>query len=454
VRSAQLWKGVVMVAHKWRIAFGVLLVLATAAVGTKIILWRTQADKTLGDKESVPANQRTRHEFARAMGRIKEGMPEKEVYALLGKPDDIRTQNDPGGISTSRTREILIDQAPSYNSGYHYDPLAVIRIVNVLQPLGKDKALTAIDEYLRVASYFHSPAREGLFLVLRVLFDVPADPSHMPHMYVGAPWPAAPEDPKRLPRFPIVLLDDVPLLLVSGYSLGGKAEQPASHVKYFRDNGRLRDRPLAPGNTPLGLLDIFAKSTAWLYADDSESRGKLLIANQLLNMVDSVYRRDTDAYGYRIWATHDLDGRWKSIEAEVAKLNIRWNADKNCFTFKDGSHLAEPIRILYRRQIWKVEGLNGEAAVVLERTNKHHVGVSLEWSGKKDQEMPPFVLKVFAVKNKANTLAELRRVSISAVAGDQAFSSQSFEVDLADGAEIQVQVEIGKREELSPVYRP
>ena len=57
---------------------------------------------------------------------------------------------------------------PSYDAGYHYNPLAVIRVVNALQPLGKDKALAALDEYLRVASDFHSPAREGVFLVLRV----------------------------------------------------------------------------------------------------------------------------------------------------------------------------------------------------------------------------------------------------------------------------------------------
>jgi hypothetical protein len=197
----------------------------------------------------------------------------------------------------------LIDQAPSYDSGYHYDPLAVIRIVNCLQPLGKNKALAAIDEYLRVASDFDSPAREGVFLVLRVLFDVPAHPGQMPQMLVGAPWPAPPEDPKRLPRYPILLQDDVPLMLVSGYMLAGFPEQPESHVKYFRKKGRLRDKPLVPGNAPLGLLDSWAKNAGWLYEKDSASDGKLLIANQILNMVDSVYRRDTDEYGYRFWPT-------------------------------------------------------------------------------------------------------------------------------------------------------
>src|SRR5262249_14874680 len=160
-----------------------------------------------------------------------------------GPPDDVRTQFDPGGISTTRTREIwgygtqghltfptlgcvyidtdgraqyvfgvggsppdpvdypedwlcallrLIDRVPSYHAGDRSAPLAVTRAVNVLQPLGKDRALAVIDEYLRVASFWHSEAREGLFLVLRVLFEVPEDPGHMPHMFVGAPSPPSP----------------------------------------------------------------------------------------------------------------------------------------------------------------------------------------------------------------------------------------------------------------------
>ena len=40
------------------------------------------------------------------MSKLKEGMSEAEVFALLGKPDDIRTHEDPGGISTTRTKEI------------------------------------------------------------------------------------------------------------------------------------------------------------------------------------------------------------------------------------------------------------------------------------------------------------------------------------------------------------
>jgi hypothetical protein len=49
---------------------------------------------------------RTRAEFAAAMAKIKEGMTEKEILDILGKPDDVRTQFDPGGVHLAQTKEI------------------------------------------------------------------------------------------------------------------------------------------------------------------------------------------------------------------------------------------------------------------------------------------------------------------------------------------------------------
>src|SRR5262245_46388400 len=49
---------------------------------------------------------RTRAEFASAMNKVKEEMPQAEVLALLGKPHDFKTEEDPGGISTVGTKEI------------------------------------------------------------------------------------------------------------------------------------------------------------------------------------------------------------------------------------------------------------------------------------------------------------------------------------------------------------
>jgi hypothetical protein len=508
-----------MLSNKLRIGIAVLSCSSLVAVGVWSFFARithgvqttetpgtsSAHDTTLNPESGMPPAADTRQAFAHAMSKVREGMPEGEVLAFLGKPHDVQTQTDPGGISTSRTREIwkygteghlttatlgsvyidthgkaqyvyggrgeppdpgsiseaelrpllrLIDTVPSYNSGYFYNPLHVIRVVNALQPLGKEKALAVIDEYLRVSSNFHAPAREGIFLVLRVLFDVPSDPGHMPHMFVGAPVPPGPDDPKRSPRFPILLQDDVPLLLVSGYDLGGDPEAPESHVRYFREKGRLRDKVLTPTNDALGLLASWEEAAGWLHGKDGLSDGKLLIANQILRMIDSVYRRRLDVHGNILSDPDDLGPEWKAIQKEVEKAAVRWDAKLTRYTFQDGSHLPDPVRKLYRRHIWQLEGMNGEASLILERTSDQFVHASLNWSGKASEKMPTFSLDVFAVEHPAHPLTKLSSMSINATAGDEVFSSQSSQIGLPEGKEVRARLTIGEREQTSPAYRP
>ena len=44
--------------------------------------------------------------FPGMLAKIKENMSESEVVAILGRPDDVRTQFDPGGIGRVHTKEI------------------------------------------------------------------------------------------------------------------------------------------------------------------------------------------------------------------------------------------------------------------------------------------------------------------------------------------------------------
>jgi hypothetical protein len=145
---------------------------------------------------------RTRRQFVTLMSQISTEMTREEVEAILGKPDDIRTKYDPGGVWRTQTGEIwrygtnghlttatlgsvyiaedgkvqlvcggdgdpppawmfteeelrailrILDDAPSYSYGWGYNPRGVIRAVNALQPLGKEKSLAAVAEYLRIA---------------------------------------------------------------------------------------------------------------------------------------------------------------------------------------------------------------------------------------------------------------------------------------------------------------
>lgn len=163
-----------------------------------------------------------------------------------------------------------------------YDPRVVVDAVNVLVPLGKLGAIDAIEMHLSRADLERDP-QEGLFLVLRVLFDV-SPPRRHPPLNLGGSVPPPPPDASAMPRFPIVLVDDVPLLLVSGYALGGDTEPVSTHVEFYREHGRLRGAPLTPPPTSDGLLERYEAEYTSAYGSPPSQREIEFVDAQLSRM--------------------------------------------------------------------------------------------------------------------------------------------------------------------------
>ena len=357
------------------------------------------------DKRSESVHS-PRLRFTRSLSQIEKGMAAQQVLALLGPPEDIRTLNDPGGISTIGTKEIwrygtsghltiatlgqiyvdqdsrvqyicgkgepppeglfeeeelrrfliALDEVPSYQAGRFFNPRALIVAVNLLQPLGKERALAAIAEYLRVACELQADARKGAFLVLRVLFEVPEDTGYMPPMRVGVPGPPAPNDPKLLPRFPITIEGDIPFLLIDGYCLAGFPQPPEEHVKYFREHGKLRVGPLVPTVSPLEAIERFARSPRWIYGGTNKfwnnARGHEHLAEQLLRLLNTVYRVEPGLFGELLpWGPEAAERRDRILK-DIAQLRMRWDETVDRYVFLDGSSLPESERKIYRRQYW------------------------------------------------------------------------------------------------------
>lgn len=160
-----------------------------------------------------------------------------------------------------------------------YDPARVVEAVNELQPLGKDAALERIEGLL--ADRNPQQPAYGLFWVLRVLFNVPAG-AGFPPVRIGQPTVTPPPDPTSLPRFPIVLADDVPLLAVRGYTLGGLAESVDVHVRYYREHGTLRAAPLSP--SPKGAEAEFMRQWKDAYGESYPAEGPKVALEQLARM--------------------------------------------------------------------------------------------------------------------------------------------------------------------------
>src|SRR5262249_10831155 len=143
------------------------------------------------------------------------------------------------------------------------------------------------------------------------------------------------------------------------------------------------------------------------------------------------------------------------ISTEVAKLDIRWNAEQCRYTFKDGTSLPDPVQKLYRRNIWPIEGLNGEAEVLVVRENEQSVLVTLSWEGKAHAQMPRVKMEMFAPRNRSVALEKsIGMCSPLCGTDDQPRVDTSHTVELAEGEAMQVQLEFGQAKKLSPVYKP
>ncbi len=445
----------------------------------------------------LQAAESARIDFARAMRTVSAGMQADDVVRSLGKPDDIRTQFDPGGISTSRTTEIwcygtsghltfpslgcvfmeaggaqyihggkgtpidpamfnetelrgLLQRLDDLSQCRGKNPLLSIQLVNSLQALGKDRSLAVIAEYLRVSSDDLGD-RNPLFILLRLLFEVPEDPGFMPRMMVGQPSVKEPDDRKLIPLFPVVLLDDIPLNLVIGYSLAGTPQPVEAHLDYFRKSGKWRERPLHPSNQPLELLAALEGSPQWIYGEPRNGKNheweKNQLAEQLLGLIRTVYRIETDQDGRMIPRDRFDPERWDKIVKEVTALNIRWDIAKNIYVLADGSSLPKVKKPIHMRRIWKIPGLSRDADLIFERKNKDCIQLRLERSG-----LPRWdaVVKVYQTDSRDKPLARYR-ISRS----DGSVSSQTTQdVFLTAGDSVQAEITMNGETTKSPVFNP
>jgi hypothetical protein len=99
----------------------------------------------------------------------------------------------------------------------------------------------------------------GLFAVLRALVEVPArtaqaepwpgvlQPGYLRPPALGAPHPPQPQDLPQVPHWPVILLSDVPLVEVRGYSLGGQPEPLSMHLDGLA-RATWRTTPLKPAS--------------------------------------------------------------------------------------------------------------------------------------------------------------------------------------------------------------
>ena len=164
------------------------------------------------------------------------------------EPPPVPHNDEPSGapvLATDADLFALLDAVGPID-GDQYDPRPVIAAINALQPLGRETGTALLQRYAR-ARVASLSDRDGLFAVLRVVYEPPehvfarttdsctpaqqavVESGCLRPPRLGSPSPAPPADLRSL-RYPFFVLGDVPLSLVRGYALAGKAEPFGMHL--------------------------------------------------------------------------------------------------------------------------------------------------------------------------------------------------------------------------------
>jgi hypothetical protein len=119
----------------------------------------------------------------------------------------------------------LLSKAPAIQ-GQTYRCGDMVRAVNSLRHLGKERALAVLKNHLRQNDRYASAEQYWkLHLVCRLLFVNPEGWKYprLGHAFPDLDWGVA----ERLPQFPMVLSQGVPFLLLRGYGMGGYTSDTA-----------------------------------------------------------------------------------------------------------------------------------------------------------------------------------------------------------------------------------
>jgi hypothetical protein len=240
-------------------------------------------------------------------------------------PSSVRMLPVPAARALSRELE-AINRA----SGWPFqDPngVGLIRAVNALQPLGKERALTVLEEYAesaRAPGYFSD--EEIVFWIVHLLFEPVRLGDRIPPPAIGV-FLADREAPEagKWPLDPMAVHADVPFML--GHQIGGSGptETPWDRTRWVRLHGVVRDARLAPTMNPLAAAEAIQQSRRFKALDPfTREQATAGIRAQALAMVKGLLPpRDERA---RV-----DDAEWRSYLKRAADAGIRWDGKREQF---------------------------------------------------------------------------------------------------------------------------
>lgn len=227
----------------------------------------------------------------------------------------------------------MVHKAPSI-IGSDFDPVALIHAVNVLHALGKEKAITILRTYIALST--SDPGRseqydldeQRVFLVLRLLFVQKYGKIGMPPLLIGASDVVVSHLNSSWPLFPIAVVNQIPFLLVSGYTLGGFPQNPLDHLDYCLQFCQLRHKPIEPESSSVDAVESLLASERWqtLIPDEREYWYRGMLYRQALRALTPLYtvsEKKLDALYPQ--QKGDLMSEWHRHVKSIMKFEPRWD---------------------------------------------------------------------------------------------------------------------------------
>ena len=132
-------------------------------------------------------------------------------------------------------------------------------------------------------------------------------------------------------------------------------------------------------------------------------------------------------------------------------LNIKWDSQKNDYTYQDGSMLPVPLVKDYRRDIWKLEGMNMDAEMILQRWNETWLEVTVNEEIPAGRSLRQGVLNVFTNGNWSEPWVKFEFFN---QVGEGEGSIESATGDVREGEVINAQLIVNGVTNYSPVFTP
>ena len=206
------------------------------------------------------------------------------------------------------------------------DGTKLIRAVNALQPMGKDKAIETLRSYLEIADTTGDD-RRIVFWIVRILFEPAGANGPMPRPGINVRLDGGQESKEAhielWPLTPMDMVDGVPFMPGRLTDWSGPEKHPVSHLDWAEKFAKLRESPITPISNPLvAAQKLFSSKKFKPLTGENRDCAKINIRGQACAMLGIETRI------HRFLSDED----WQTI-LESERIRASWDVKTQTFRF-------------------------------------------------------------------------------------------------------------------------